>query len=293
MVNMRSRLLDVIVRFHAIERLPELKRCLFSLVCQHYTPISVVIVTQRFTAEQLEQTQAVVSQLAWAGRAVRMSVVNRVEATPSDARSAMLNDGLRCCQGRYLAFLDYDDVIYADAYSSLTRALENHRATIAFGSVVARICHAQQEATLTRQKVTIFGAEHGLMELLNDNHCPIHSFVIDRSTVATRDLWFDETLTRLEDYDFLLRLCAKYRSSFVLKKQPVGDYYIKDDGSNSIHDNGPKNTHRPGHQAWRYAREHVERTKRMTFLSSQVHCSLGLPDALLGRNLQQIARAQH
>ena len=43
---------------------------------------------------------------------------------------------------------------------------------------------------------------------------------------------FDETLGLLEDWDLLLRLCATYPSSFRLKDKIVGEYLLKDDGSN-------------------------------------------------------------
>ena len=51
--------LDVIVRFHAIARLPELQRCLLSLIGQTYRPLTVHIVTQRFQPAMMDKSQAV------------------------------------------------------------------------------------------------------------------------------------------------------------------------------------------------------------------------------------------
>lgn len=49
----------------------------------------------------------------------------------------------------------------------------------------------------------------GLLALLRQNFCPIHSFVLDRSKVDPEDLYFDQTMWRDEDYDFLIRICAR------------------------------------------------------------------------------------
>ncbi len=57
--------------------------------------------------------------------------------------------------------------------------------------------------------------------------------MIDRSRAELDDLWFDTALTKHEDYEFLLRFCAKYPSSFKLIGTFVGDYYLKNDGSNT------------------------------------------------------------
>lgn len=285
-----THVLDVLIRLHTTERLTELGRCLFSLVCQDYAPLHVVLVTQRFDEAQLGRVRAFVAPYAGYNRLVRLEVVNRADPLPKDARSALLNAGLQACHGRYLAFLDYDDVIYERAYTTLTRALENHRVAVAFGNIHARICQAQDDLLLTRQRRPLFSAGRGALDLFRDNHCPIHSFVIDRSRVDDRDLWFDESLTRLEDYDFLLRLCAKYASCFVNKNTFVGDYYIKDDGSNSVHASHATETNDDAHAAWRHARSHVRRTKATLRLSEQVHRRLGLPAGRRNDSLLDLIR---
>jgi hypothetical protein len=58
--------------------------------------------------------------------------------------------------------------------------------------------------------------------------------VIDRARIGDFDLQFDESFTLLEDYEFLLRLCAAHEPDFTRLETPVCEYRIRLDGSNSI-----------------------------------------------------------
>lgn len=112
-----------------------------------------------------------------------------------------------------------------------------------------------------------------LLDLFRDNFCPIHSFVVDRSKTSEAELFFNERLQRAEDYDFLLRLCAKYKSDFSVIDTVVGDYYFKDDGSNTTELTA---TTEDRSAPWRYAVEYSNLQKRFLTLSRAVEESLGL-----------------
>jgi hypothetical protein len=158
-------------------------------------------------------------------------VLNRAEAAPADARAALLNIGLRAGTSRYIAFLDYDDLIYAEGWRVLTAELARSGAAIAFGAVLNASVSRDGLVPYVTEKRRVFQGT-GLPQLLRSNFCPIHSFVLDRSRIAQEDLVVDETLVALEDYDLLLRLVSKYRSSFDHKDTLVGEYLLKDDQSN-------------------------------------------------------------
>ena len=71
-----------------------------------------------------------------------------------------------------------------------------------------------------------------MIDLFRANFCPLHSYVLDRSRIDPWDLAFDPTLSWEEDYDLLLRICAKYPSDFSLVTTQIGEYYFKTDDSN-------------------------------------------------------------
>ena len=229
---MVSETLDVVLRVHDPARLDELDRALFSAMLQDYRPCTLTVVCQRFPEAALATLEAALAPLRAIEPGVPVQVLNHAEEMPRDARAALLNLGLRAGTGRYVAFLDYDDVIYPEGWRLLIEELRRSEAAVAFGGVLTATVSRQGLVPVTRDKRHVFRGE-GLAQLLRSNFCPLHSFVLDRTRIAPADLVVDEGLATLEDYDLLLRLCSRYPSSFHLKDRIVGEYVFKDDGSNA------------------------------------------------------------
>ena len=229
-----SEQIDTVVRFHDVSRLVELKRCVFSLIGQSYRPLKIILTTQRFSENDVYEARQALAPLIDEEEGVTLSVVNWDQAEPQDARSELLNLGLLAARGRYLAFLDYDDVLYPEAYELLVSRLKESTAAIAFAAVrIMRLDVYERYLYTTEEIVPVFRGV-ALIDLLRNNFCPLHSYVIDRQQMAGGPILFDTTMTMQEDYDWLLRLCARYTSDFSLVKTRIGDYYYKTDGSNTV-----------------------------------------------------------
>jgi hypothetical protein len=272
--------LDVVVRFHDLERVLELSRCIFSLACQSYAPISIILCVQRFSSDQISALRTSLELIARFNSGLRLKISNFDDTGIADARSHLLNLGINDAKSRYLAFLDYDDVIFPNGYESLIGELTTSDAAIAFGGIVLKRVSVTPHCMIAVRKERAFQGA-GLVQLFNDNFCPIHSFVIDRHKIDVADLHFEPSLVRCEDYDLLLRLCAKYQSSFALKDRIVGEYYYKDDGSNTNLAAGGLGAVPGNLEAWEGAREFLARRKQTTRLSDTVLAQLGLggPDS--------------
>lgn len=211
----------------------ELKRCVFSLVCSTYRPLNIIIVTQRFTESDINAVHAAIEPMFGIEGAPSLNFVNWQSPRPLDGRSALINEGMKHAKGRYLAFLDYDDVIYPSGYKLLIEQLGSGNCGIAFASVrilSANVHKGFIEATAVRKPFP----GKALEDLFMANFCPIHSYVLDRKAVPDSTLSFDESLNWEEDYEFLLRICASVRSNFSMVGVCVGDYYMKKDGSNTV-----------------------------------------------------------
>jgi hypothetical protein len=267
---MVSEELNVVVRLHDHRRTFELERCLFSLVCQSYRPIEIVVVTQRFSQDEFATVSVVVERLRQIDPSVDIRVINYEDGKSGDARSALINHGIAAGNGRYLAFLDYDDIIHHDAYDALIEVLRSCSATAAFGRIRAKFLEVQEDTHMTRSIVDLFARCATVIDQFLDNHFPIHSFVVDRFRIDAQDLYFEQSLSRLEDYDFLIRLCAKYPTDFILKNKIVGDYSLKDDGSNTVLHAAVADVGFEQHVAWQAARRLLEARRAKTEVSVEV-----------------------
>lgn len=265
--------LDVILRFHDLQRSEELNRCIFSLVTQDYAPVAINLVTQRFTDDDLEALDQSLRPLMRLASGVTLHIFNYVEARPEDARSALLNIGISNCTGRYLAFLDHDDTIYPEAYRQLIEQLSKTSAVISFGTVAVKTREVFDDLLLVTSRKNPY-RHRNLSNLFRENFCPPNSYVINRERIDPADLYFPADWNRLEDYHFLIRICAKYPSDFQLVGTVIGDSYVKTDGSNT--------TLTPFHQSnqmiaeWAQARQAIDVIKAATPVSADVQRLLGL-----------------
>ncbi|WPX44968.1 MULTISPECIES: glycosyltransferase [unclassified Undibacterium] len=226
--------IDCIVRFHDSSRLLELNRCIFSLVGQFYKSLNIIIVVQRFTDEELCLLRANLASLMKFPNCPTIQIENLTNSSSADARTELLNLGLDAARGQYVAFLDYDDVLYPEAYSILVQNLRSTHAGIAFATVrLLSVDIFSQFLCAVKEAAAPFSGS-SLSDLFRANFCPIHSYLIDRSVVSADILRFNTSLTWEEDYDLLLRICATYASDFSALGTVIGDYYFKSDGSNTV-----------------------------------------------------------
>jgi glycosyltransferase involved in cell wall biosynthesis len=276
--------LDVIVRFHDVRRLHELDRAIFSLVSQDYRPLYIILVLQRFTQEEIAVTRKTLAPLEGFENARQIKVLNWNENEPPDGRSALINLGIKNANGRYIAFLDYDDVLYPEAYELLIGRLRTTQAAIAFGGICANRIEAFDAYCYVKNKTFPF-IGNNVLDLFRRNFCPIHSFVIDTTKIAREDLFFDPMISRAEDYDFLIRLCVKYASDFELSTTYIGAYYLKNDGSNTILTETATTAERVA--AWEDAESFLEGRRRVTPVSAAVQRALGL-DPVQGLTVRRL-----
>lgn len=272
-----SEQMDTIVRFHDVSRMMELERCVFSLVGQTYRPLNIILATQRFSDSDIERTRAALAGMIDAEDDVTLTILNWNQVEPTDARSELLNLGLRGAKGRYLAFLDYDDVLYPEAYELLVSRLKESRAAIAFAAVRIMQLDVYDRYLYATEEIIPGYRGTGLIDLFRNNFCPLHSYAIDRDQMSGDLLLFETTMTMQEDYDWLLRLCASHLSDFTLVNTRIGDYYYKTDGSNTVPTGGG------GLKGEAQARldtviTTMEVRRRTTVVSEGVQRSLGISD---------------
>ncbi len=250
--------IDVIVRFHDPLRLVELDRALFSLLNQRFRQVRPIVVTQGFDEATLSRTRDLALRHGWEDCGQRLpTVVNVPNDEGRDLRSRLLNVGVENLDSRYMAILDSDDYLYGNAFECLVNELEKTNAAIAFASVNRKDVRIFDKYVYSRKYVREPFRGSGLKNMAVDNFCPIHSFAIDRSKIDQAEIRFDENISRLEDYEFLLRICARYPSSFNRLGVVIGIYNWHLDGraSNQFAEDHEKATR--NRAEWNRARRRV------------------------------------
>jgi hypothetical protein len=220
--------LSVVMRFHDMKGLRQLEDALFSLCGATGVKVNPIIVTQEFAEPHLTELRGALHIYAPLLSGPPRIVNVKSERQESDQRASLLNAGLNAADSRYVAFLDFDDVVYPSGYHTLITALRSSGAAIAFGRIVtAEVSSIRGEIYIHRKDRRFNGRSR--FDLFANNFCPIHSFVLDTSLVSKDDLWFPDQLAALEDYHFLLRIVAKYPADFSSMVTDVAEYRLRSD----------------------------------------------------------------
>lgn len=143
------------------------------------------------------------------------SFADRVTVLPvsGGGRAAPLNRGLEACCGRYVAFLDDDDLVTADWAEAFLAAVERAPGKVVRSVSCSRYVRRAEPAesamgavpvTLTRP-TREFARSFDLLTHLVANQTPVSSFAIPRALHAELGLSFDETLPVCEDWEMLVR----------------------------------------------------------------------------------------
>ncbi len=182
-------------------------------------------------------------------------VLRLVTGTGRLPRAAAANAGLDAARGRWITFLDDDDVFLPDHLAGLLAAAERDpevRVVTSYAKCVFRDGHVEW-----------FGQPFSLTQLYERNFIHLSSTLFARELVLA-GCRFDEDLEILEDWEFMLQLAQRARFRFV----PLGSFQWHADAGDSgaaggaNHDDAKFASHRERIYArWAPARDAlVERT---------------------------------
>ena len=191
---MSQKTLNILIRFRKGGDLRMLDEALFSLAVQTYPFLHVIISVKNMDSDLRQSIQSILDKQPWATEVTHKLVAVSV-AHGEDGRSHLINEGLKHTQGSYLAFLDYDDVVYQHAYQTLISELEkNPRDQIAVGGSRIAILDKGDGFWFVESKNKAHSWGKDLLDLFKDNFIPIHSYVVHMDRAPSAELYFDESL---------------------------------------------------------------------------------------------------
>lgn len=136
--------------------------------------------------------------------------VKYIETAPPRGRSAALNAGSARASGRYITYLDDDDVVYPTHLEHLLSALSSSGGyRVSYSDVNKALCWSDSRRDAVLERTQFARREFDPNALLVENWIPIMSFM--HATDCLRAVGgFDEELGIFEDWDLLIRLAQAY-----------------------------------------------------------------------------------
>lgn len=120
--------------------------------------------------------------------------------------AAARNTAHRLAQGQYIVYLDDDDLFQPDHLETLAQAIERYPDEIIYSDAIFIIEELVDGKRVERHREQRYThGEYSRDRLLTNNYIPVNTFAFPRRLLALFD-GFDENLTGLEDWDFLMHL---------------------------------------------------------------------------------------
>jgi len=215
---------STIIRFHGKGSRVLLRNALLSLIAQDGCKVLPYLSLQDVSDEEAAELDILFRKLPW--REGAYPKVKRYDSTPEnpDLRSLMLNESLKDVKQGYVAFLDYDDVLFPHAYSTLLERLSKTGANATFGRVYSMKMEMPSGRILRRDKTYTYGQSYS--DFFTHNHAPLHSFMLDLSKIDLGNLHYYGDMKYMEDYYMTLQIFTEEGSDWESLKDEnfIGDY---------------------------------------------------------------------
>jgi glycosyltransferase involved in cell wall biosynthesis len=196
-----------------------LKEALQSVISQTYKNLEIIIIN-----DGGEDVSEIINSLDNKGNIIYLRHEDRMG--PSAAR----NTGLKVARGKYIAYLDDDDVYYPNHLETLIVFLERSNSKVAYTDSYQAFQAWITDRYVTTDKTITYSYDFDRQKFLISNYIHIINIVHRRELLDEIGL-FDEELETHEDWDMCIRLSQKYE--FYHIKDVTAEFRTRDDMSSA------------------------------------------------------------
>lgn len=144
------------------------------------------------------------------------SRINYVRHAFNRGLAASRNSGIRLARGKYIAYLDDDDLFYHDHLEKLVNFLETTEYKVAYTDAYRAHQVMQSGKYIVTKRDIPYSYDFDYDRILYSNFVPVLCFMHEKACLDGVG-GFDETLNRHEDWDLWIRLSRKYKIAHIKK----------------------------------------------------------------------------
>ena len=189
----KKPLISVIVPVYNTEYF--LKKCVISIINQTVNDLQIILIDDGST----DKSGEICDQLALDDK--RITVIHQMNWGVSAARNA----GLRIASGKYIAFVDSDDILPEDSYANLLRGIKEDYLAMGRIQLMSEEGELQDSSYFGKNEVS---QDEFLKELFLEKSLPYLGYPVDklyfRNIIEKYCLCFDEKIKLNEDRLFVL-----------------------------------------------------------------------------------------
>lgn len=199
-----------------------LSEALLSVFSQTYMDIEVIVVNDGGT-----EVESIIASLNKKRKIIYINCDDH--RGPSAARNA----GIKAARGKYIAYLDDDDIYYPDHIETLVNFLENNEYKAAYTDACCVHQEREGERYVAKKREVLYSFDFDPDLMLIKNFIPVLTVMHEKSCIDEVGL-FDESLRTHEDWDLWIRMSRRFKFTHI--KKITCEYTRRRDGTSATYE---------------------------------------------------------
>ncbi|MDL2289275.1 methyltransferase domain-containing protein [Clostridia bacterium OttesenSCG-928-F22] len=227
--------LSVIMRTQGM-RMVAFREALLCLSAQTNTDFELLIVGHMIDNAVHEKVEALLREMPQA-----LQDKTRIIKVNYGNRTAPLNEGFAHAKGEYVSIYDDDDIVFDHWVETFYKLYKKSPGCILHAYAATQRWYQKEKAdggvelSAASEMGLEYCMEYDPVNQLRENRCPTMSLAYPTYPFQKYNIRFNETLTTIEDWDFLMRTAALCGVADVPEVTSIYRLWIVGDSSRSIH----------------------------------------------------------